>query len=394
MDQILIVVHGVPVSAGMAAAALMLMLMVWLVVAMSRAARARSADATERQLLALEVEQRMGDVARIQSEMTGRMQSIGELLSTRQTELAHSVSERLDSVTHRLSQSMEATSNKTTDNLRHLYERLALIDNAQKNISDLSTQVTSLKEVLANKQSRGAFGQGRMEAIVRDGLPSNAYAFQHTLSNGLRPDCVVFLPDQRPLVIDSKFPLEAITAFGQANTDDERKRAAQRLRQDLGKHVGDVVRYLMPGETQEIGLIFVPSESVYAELHDAFDDVVQKAYRARIVLVSPSLLMLAIQVVQQIQKDARMRAAASQIQTEVAHLMTDLGRLNERVVNLQRHFGQANEDVRQILLSSEKVEKRATRINEMDFEEIAPPRESGIVLPGPMPRKRLAGESA
>jgi DNA recombination protein RmuC len=394
MDQVLFILGDTPVTLGLlvtAAAALTLLLVLWLAVSMSRGARARQLEATERQLLALEVEQRMSEVARIQSEMTGRMQSMGNMLAGQQSELARSVSERLDSVTHRLSQSMEATSAKTTDNLRHLYERLALIDNAQKNISDLSTQVTSLKEVLANKQARGAFGQARMEAIVRDGLPTGAYEFQHTLSNGLRPDCVVFLPDQRPLVIDSKFPLEAVTAFGQAKNDDDRKRAGQRLRQDLGKHVGDVVRYLIPGETQEMALIFVPSESVYAELHDSFDDVVQKAYRARIVLVSPSLLMLAIQVVQQIQKDARMRAAASQIQTEVAHLMSDLARLNERVVNLQRHFGQANEDVRQILLSSEKIEKRATRIEDMDFEEIAPPRESGIVIPAPMVRKR-AGE--
>ncbi|BAT57698.1 DNA recombination protein RmuC [Variibacter gotjawalensis] len=386
MDQILWIVGGTKVTLAMVTAGGVMLaglLLLWIAIAASRAASNRKLEATERQLLALELEQRMGEVARIQSEMTGRMQNMGDMFASQQSELARSVSERLDSVTHRLGQSMEATTNKTTDNLRHLYERLALIDNAQKNISDLSTQVTSLREVLANKQARGAFGQARMEAIVRDGLPSNAYAFQHTLSNGLRPDCVVFLPDERPLVIDSKFPLEAITAFGQAKSDDERKRAGQRLRADLGKHVGDVARYLIPGETQEMALIFVPSESVYAELHDAFDDIVQKAYRSRVVLVSPALLMLAIQVVQQIQKDARMREAASQIQTEVGHLMQDLGRLNERVVNLQRHFGQANEDVRQIMLSRDKIEKRATRINELDFEE---PREAGLALPRPLRR--------
>src|SRR6266545_3158193 len=153
---------------------------------------------------------------------------------------------------------------------------------------------------------------------MQDGLPKGAFAFQHTLKNGKRPDCAVFLPDGRPLVIDAKFPLEAVTAFRDAATDDERSRAAQRLRHDIAE------KYLVPGETQDTALMFVPSESVYAELHDGFDDIVQKAYRARVVLVSPALLMLAIQVIQQIQKDARMREAADQIHAEVDHLMDDL----------------------------------------------------------------------
>src|SRR5205823_14287068 len=148
---------------------------------------------------------------------------------------------------------------------------------AQKNITDLASQVTSLQGVLSNKQSRGAFGQGRMEAIVQDGLPKGAYDFQHTLKNGKRPDCCVFLPDKRPLVIDSKFPLESVTAYREAKTEDLRKLAAQRFRQDINKHVDDIAsKYLIPGETQDVALMFVPSESVYSELHDGFDDVVQK----------------------------------------------------------------------------------------------------------------------
>jgi DNA recombination protein RmuC len=187
-----------------------------------------------------------------------------------------------------------------------------------------------LRDVLANKQSRGAFGQARMEAIVQDGMPKGAYAFQHTLSSGKRPDCVIFLPDQRPLCIDAKFPLEAVTALREARSDDERKLAAQRLRQDVMKHVTDIAeKYLIAGETQDTALMFVPSESVYAEIHDGFDDIVQKAYRARVVLVSPSLLMLAIQVMQQILKDARMRDAADQIRTEVMNMMGDVERLRD-----------------------------------------------------------------
>src|SRR5439155_1176643 len=185
-----------------------------------------------------------------------------------------------------------------------------------------------------------------------------------------RPDCVVFLPDQRPLCIDAKFPLEAMTALHDARSDEEKKFATQRLRADVMKHVSDIAeKYLITGETQDTALMFVPSESVYAEIHDGFDDVIQKAYRARVVLVSPSLLMLAIQVMQQILKDARMRDAADQIRTEVLNLGDDLGRLRERVLKLQNHFSQANEDIRQILISADKIEKRAGRIEELDFSK-------------------------
>src|SRR5204862_2471186 len=162
-------------------------------------------------------------------------------LSGRQAELARAVSERLDAVTHRIGQSMQVSTQSTMENLAKLNERLAVIDNAQKNLTDLSSQVTSLREVLANKQARGAFGQGRMEAIVRDGLPKGAFEFQFTLSNRTRPDCAVFLPgDPRPIVIDAKFPLEAVTALRQAASEDDRKQAAQRLRQDVLRHVGDI----------------------------------------------------------------------------------------------------------------------------------------------------------
>ena len=159
---------------------------------------------------------------------------------------------------------------------------------------------------------------------------------------------MVFLPDQRPLVIDAKFPLEAVTALRDAKTDDERKSASARIRQDVMKHVTDISeRYLIAGETQDLALMFVPSESVYAELHDGFDDIVQKAYRLQVMLVSPTLLMLAIQVIQQIQKDARMREAADQIHDEVGLLMNDIRLLSDRVRKLQAHFGNTNDDVRE-----------------------------------------------
>ena len=384
---------GVSANEALLAAAVMAACLLAVILGTVRRARRRAAQASEASaLLAWESAERIAELARLQADMAGRMQMMGELLAGRQSDMAQSVGERLDAVTHRLGQSMETTTRHTADSLRHLHERLAVIDSAQKNITDLASQVTSLREVLGNKQARGAFGQGRMEAIVRDGLPAGAYAFQHTLGNNARPDCAVFLPDGRPLIIDAKFPLEAITALREARTDEERKRAGQRLRQDVGRHVADIAsKYLVPGETQETALMFVPSESVYADLYDGFDDIVQKAYRARVVMVSPSLLMLAIQVVQQIQKDARMREAAGRIQTEVAHLEGDLGRMRERVVRLERHFGQANEDIRQLLVSADKIDKRALRIRELEFGPADREPAAAAVIAAPLRQVVRAG---
>ena len=360
-----------------------------------RAARRRDREAAERQ---------MAEVARLQAETSIRIEAMRDMLAGRQAEMTRSVSEgqaelaravneRLDSVTHHLSQSMTSARQHTVESLQKLNERLVVIDSAQKNITDLASQVTSLQSVLSNKQARGAFGQGRMEIIVQDGLPKGCFEFQYTLPNKSRPDCVVFLPDGRPLAIDAKFPLESVTAFREAETDDARKHNAIRLRQDVGRHVSDIAqKYLIRGETQDFALMFVPSESVYAELHDAFDDLFQKAYRAKVIIVSPSLLMLAIHVIQQIQRDARMREAADKIHGEVGHLMDDVERLHHRVLSLQKHFGQANEDVRHILISAEKVEKRATRIREVEFDGDGAEAGDPSVIAGPIVRKLQAGE--
>jgi len=332
----------------------------------------------------------MAELTRAHADAAARLEAMIGLLAKGQSQLAHTVNERLDSVSHRLGDSLEKTKQSTTENLQKLGERLAVIDRAQKNITELATQVTSLHGVLSNKQERGAFGQGRMEIIVRDGLPKNCYQFQYTLSNNLRPDCCVFLPDKRPLVIDSKFPLEAVTAYREAKSEDERRQAAARVRADVSKHVGDIAqKYLIPGETQDLALMFVPSESVYAELHDGFDDIVQKAYRAKVVIVSPSLLMIAIHVIQQIQKDARMREAAGRIQAEVGLLIDDVRRMSERVAKLGQHFGQASEDVRQILTSTQKIEQRGARIKDVEFsDDVA----DADIISAPMVRKLEAGE--
>ncbi|WP_315753806.1 MULTISPECIES: DNA recombination protein RmuC [unclassified Bradyrhizobium] len=385
LNPVVVIIGDLPIRASDALigfGVLVLLLLVIIVAAVARSGRRGAELAAQQAMRADELEQRFGEMIRVQSEASGRVDAMAQLLAGRQVDLARSVNERLDAVTHRVGQSMEQSTRHTMDSLRVLHERLGIIDNAHRDLSELTTQVTTLRDVLANKQSRGAFGQARMEAIVQDGLPKGSYAFQHTLASGKRPDCVVFLPDSRPLCIDAKFPLEAVTALHDAVTEEEKRAAAQRLRTDVLRHVNDIAeKYLVVGETQDTALMFVPSESVYAEIHDGFDDVIQKAYRARVVLVSPSLLMLAIQVMQQIMKDARIRDAADQIRNEVIHLGDDLGRLRERVLKLQKHFGDVGEDIRQILISADKIEKRAARIEELDFSKQDAPVDSPRIAP-------------
>jgi len=277
---------------------------------------------------AADAEARLSELIRIQSEMQGRISAMAETLSTRQSELNHVVGQRLDGMSHRIGATITEQTKSTHENLRRLQERLAVIDAAQNNIQTLAKDVVGLQAILSNKQTRGAFGQGRMEAIIADGLPIGAYGFQTTLSNGMRPDCTVKMPNGAPpLVIDAKFPLEAWNAFRETAAPEARRAAAQAFKRDLEVHIRDVSeKYLIPGETQDMAFLFVPSESIFAEIHEHFEAVVQKAQRSRIVIVSPSLLMLSIQVIQAVLKDQRMREQAHLIQGEVALLMEDLGR--------------------------------------------------------------------
>jgi DNA recombination protein RmuC len=323
-------------------------------------------------------------------EMNANLQAMGQLLAQAQAQLQQTVNQRLDTVTQNLGESMKTTAKHTTDHLQQLHARLAVIDSAQKNITELSSQVTSLQQILSNKQTRGAFGQAQLEALIADVLPKNAYAFQHKLSNGKMPDCAIFMPDNTHLVIDAKFPLEAVTSLHNATNDEERKQAAARVKQDIIKHVLDISeKYLIPGETQDIALMFIPSESVYAELYNSFEDVMQRAHRARVMIVSPTLMLLAIQVIKQVRKDAQMRDAADQIRTEVGYLLKDVSLLGERVNKLKAHFGQATTDIDQILVSTGKIAKRAGKIEDMEFDSEP---QGELPMPVELPRRLRAAE--
>ena len=286
------------------------------------------------------------------------------------------LSQRIDALNQRLGESLKETTDKTAQTLGSIGARLSAIDEAQKNITALSGQVVSLQEILANKQTRGAFGQAQMEEIVRDGLPANLFAFQATLSNNSRPDCVIRLPGaSASIVIDSKFPLEGFEALRRASNDEERKAATARVRRDVQLHVNDIAdKYILPGETQTPAIMFVPSESIYAELHDGFADLIQKAHRQQVIVVSPNILMLAINTIQTVMKDARMREQASLIQREVGTLLLDVRRLGERVDALRRHLGQSETDIKEIGISIEKIAKRADAIQQVELAEHERPK--------------------
>lgn len=390
MAQALITIAGLSFSTGEVLAGCAALALLLIAVGMVRSARGRSAEITAAEQ-ARELDRRLAELTHLQAEMTGRMQTMAEVFGSRQADLARAVSERLDGLSHRIGHSMVETTRSTQESLSRLHERIGVIDRAQRTIHDLSGQVGKLQSILSDKQSRGAFGQGRMEAIVADALPPNAYSFQATLSSGVRPDCLIHMPGGGPpLAIDAKFPLEAWTALGASDGDEARKQAALRFRRDMLRHVIDIRdKYLVPGETQDTAFLFVPSESIFADLHERFDDVVQKAQRARVVIVSPSLLVLSIQVVQGLLRDQRMREQADLIQSEVVHLLDDLDRLHDRVMKLQAHHAQVGRDLEQIATTSDKLRRRGDRIENLDLDR---PLDSGGALPAPIGLNRMAGE--
>ena len=286
-----------------------------------------------------------------------------------QAELQRTLTEQMNALKAQLGVSLTDSATKTAATIAGIGERLTVIDEAQKNIFALSGQVVSLQQVLSNKQARGAFGQGRMESIIADAFPVGVYEFQATLSNGARPDCTIRLPGTKTvIVIDSKFPLECFSALSGAANEAERRAAETRVRTDIGKHVKDISgKYLIPGETQTPALMFVPSESIYAELYDGFLDVIQKAQAAQVTIVSPNILNLVVSTIQAMLKDARMREQANLIQKEVGALVSDVKRLGERVENLQRHFGQAETDIKDIGVSTAKIVSRGDRIGNFEL---------------------------
>jgi DNA recombination protein RmuC len=320
-----------------------------------------------------------------QAGLTGRFSQMAESQAAAQAQLAErlqaqeraltrGLEERLAELSRRIGETLEKSAQQTTTSMTDLKERLAVIDAAQKNITELSAQVVSLQDILANKQRRGEFGEIQLNDLVSSVLPPSAYAFQATLSNGKRADCLIKLPNPPgDIVVDSKFPLEGYRALREAKDEATRGEAAKRFAADIMGHVRAISeKYILPGETAESALMFLPSEAVYAELHANFPEIVEKAHRARVYTVSPTTLWATLNTIRAVLKDVRMKEQAGVIQQEVAKMMEDIGRLDQRVAKLQGHFDLAVDDMREIRISTGKIAAKGERIRDVEIGDGVP----------------------
>ncbi len=359
MDQNMVILFGL---GGIAVLLLILMVMLFF--------RGRNQSDAQSQS-AVFYEEQIYKIMQANATLEGRIAQMSQVNAQAQEEMKRTMHERLDAVSKRVGESLEKTGEKTGESLEKLKERLAVIDEAQKNITDLSGQMVGLQDILSNKQARGAFGEIQLNDLVSSILPPNAYEFQSHMENGRRADCLIKLPNPPgSIVVDAKFPLESYHLLHNAENETEFKKAQSLFRADILKHVKDIAeKYIINGVTAESALMFLPSEAVYAELHSSFSDVVEKSYRAKVWIVSPTTLMATLNTVRAVLKDARMREQAGIIQKHVTTLLDDVERLDDRVGSLRKHFNQAEKDIDLITTSSRKITSKVDSIEKIQMEE-------------------------
>ncbi|WP_299786293.1 DNA recombination protein RmuC [uncultured Marivita sp.] len=348
--------------------------MVFVLLIMSLLSARRAAKLSEPLVYQLaQVGQRVQSLSDGQERLSGGLHHVSEAQAQSQTAMLQLMERRLAQVQEQMNENLHGSARRTAQSLGDLQQRLQSIDKAQENITKLSGDVLSLQDILSNKQTRGAFGEIQLTDIVGKALPKDSYTLQATLSNGKRADCLIHLPNPPgPIAIDSKFPLEAYEQLRKADTQEQLNRAAQQLRLSLRKHIRDISeRYIIEGETADGALMFLPSEAVYAELHANFPEVVREGFAARVWIVSPTTCMATLNTMRAILKDARMQEQAGAIRKELGLLYADVDRLGSRVENLDRHFGQAAKDIADIKISADKAGRRARRLDNFDFEELA-----------------------
>ena len=311
------------------------------------------------------------------AELRGQLAQMASQSNELQRLIAEQMAQSEGRLGNRLEQSLRDQNERTTKSLTSMAEKLAVITEANTHISALTNQVTQLQNILSNKQARGSFGEVQLENLVRDALPENAFDFQATLGNGRRVDCLLRLPNPPgPIAIDSKFPLEAYRRLTSAANDAERDAAKRLLENDVKKHIQDIAeKYIIPGETAESAILFLPSESVYAEINIQLPKLVEASRKARVYMAGPDNLMLLLHTVRAILRDARMHEAAGLIQTQVDLMMKDVHRLEDRVAKLATHFSQAEKDISDIQTSTGKIVSRGNKIDEievLDADEATP----------------------
>ena len=338
------------------------------------------------------LQEALKDLSANQQQIVGSIKVITDTQTTSQAAIIKHVESRLEEIQKSISSSLSGSSVKTAQTLGELQQRLQTIDKAQTNIEKLSGEVLGLQEILSNKQARGVFGEIQLKDIVRKALPSDAYDFQFTLSNGKRADCIIYLPEpQGNIVIDSKFPLEAYNSMIANTNEADKNRNVQLFQSSIKTHIKDISeKYIIEGETADGAILFLPSEAIYAELHANFSKLVNEGFESRVWIVSPTTLMATLNTMRAILKDERLRRQTSRIRAELDLLYKDMLRLEGRIINLDKHFNLASKDVDEIKISAKKASKRVFNIERFEFEELPQTdtrdkRDSGEV-------KRIAGD--
>jgi len=361
---------------------LLLLLVILLVVVLRRVGRSAKMVAPLSQQMGY-LGQHVQALTDGQSQLAGGLQTVSDTQAASQERLMKTLEQRLAEVQAKMADSLHGTSIKTTRSLTELQERLATIDKAQSNIEKLSGDVLSLQDILSNKQTRGAFGEIQLNDIVSKALPSGSYKLQATLSNNKRADCLIDLPNPPgPIVIDSKFPLEAYEALRNTDNDWEMKEAIRAFKLSVKGHIKAIAeRYIIEGETADGALMFLPSEAVYAELHANFPELVREGFAAHVWIVSPTTCMATLNTMRAILKDARMREQAGAIRKTLRLLYRDVEMVVERVGKLDTHFSQARADLDGIGMAAERAGKRAVKLDNFDFEELSPDADVANVVP-------------
>lgn len=370
------------VIAALIGAGLLLVLFVLLILTLRAAGR--SAGMVDPLLYQMNnLGQRVQSLSDGQQQLSGGLHHVSEASAAAQTKLLQLMEARLAEVSRGMTESLHGTATRTARSLGELQQRLETIDKAQANIEKLSGDVLGLQDILSNKQTRGAFGEIQLHDIVQKALPSDSYAMQATLSNGKRADCLIHLPNPPgPIVIDSKFPLEAYEALRRATNNSEAIEAQRMMRIAVRAHIKAISeRYIIEGETADGALMFLPSEAVYAELHANFPELVREGFAAKVWIVSPTTCMATLHTMRAVLKDARMREQAGAIRATLRLLHRDVELVVERVEKLSTHFNQARTDIEGISTAAERAGKRAARLDNFDFEELAAPADPPTVVP-------------
>lgn len=292
-------------------------------------------------------------------------------LGKRVENLTQTTDSRLKEINQQVEKRLAQGFEKTTETFSDVIKRLALIDAAQKQISELSSNVVNLQEILNDKRSRGTFGEVQLSALIRNVIPENHFAFQYSLSNGKRVDCMLFLPEPTGnIAIDAKFPLETFRQLIDTHTPEHDKRTAeQQFKIDIRKHIQDIAeKYIISGETADGAMMFIPAEAVFAEIHARYSDLVEAAHRAKVWIVSPTTMMAILTTARAVLKDAATRQQLHIIQKHLNMLANDFDRFQKRMDNLAKHIAQAHTDVDEVHTSARKITQRFGQIEKVELD--------------------------